>query len=338
MQYYNFKLIMDLIKKSDRVNIALGKFACQSSLSQWSKSPESLLNINGKKSGEFFFHTENEQHAWWQIDLDNIYPLSSIEVFNRGSAGSELADRANSMAVFISADGMQWEKIYSGGKSFGGSVDNNPLIISCLENTARFVRLQLQEKNFLHLEEVRIFTNSVNVIRRLHIGGKISREGWEVINALPGAHVDHLGNANDLSRFANNTFETLYASHVVEHLDYTKEMIHTLVEWHRVLRPNGIVMISVPDLEILSAMILNKQLTQKDRLMAMYMIFGGHTDEYDYHYVGLTEEFLGDYLSRAGFVNIERVNSFGLFNDCSELKHVGQAISLNMKASKPASN
>jgi predicted SAM-dependent methyltransferase len=97
-------------------------------------------------------------------------------------------------------------------------------------------------------------------------------------------------------------------------------------------------MISVPDLEVLSAMILDKQLTQKDRFMAMYMIFGGHIDEFDYHYVGLTEEFLGDFLSRAGFVNIERVNSFGLFNDCSELMHVGQAISLNMKACKATSN
>jgi tetratricopeptide (TPR) repeat protein/predicted SAM-dependent methyltransferase len=173
------------------------------------------------------------------------------------------------------------------------------------------------------------------VSRKLHIGGKLKRDGWEVINALPGSHVDHLGNANDLTKFADDTFDTLYASHVVEHFDYDKEILSTLVEWRRVLKPGGVIMISVPDLEVLSAMILNKKLTQKERFMAMRMIFGGHMDKYDYHYVGLTEEFLKDYLLRAGFVKIERLKSFGIFNDCSELKHVGQAISLNLKACNP---
>jgi len=55
--------------------------------------------------------------------------------------------------------------------------------------------------------------------RRLHIGGKIRSEGWEVLNANPASYVDHVGNAVDLSRFPDNTFTDIYASHVVEHLD-----------------------------------------------------------------------------------------------------------------------
>ncbi|MCX7169852.1 MAG: tetratricopeptide repeat protein, partial [Proteobacteria bacterium] len=57
-------------------------------------------------------------------------------------------------------------------------------------------------------------TASSTAVRRLHIGGKVRSEGWEVLNALPGPDVDHLGNANDLSRFADNSFDVIYASHV----------------------------------------------------------------------------------------------------------------------------
>jgi len=49
--------------------------------------------------------------------------------------------------------------------------------------------------------------------RKLHIGGKISAMGWEILNVLDGTNVDHTGDAVDLSRFADATFAELYASH-----------------------------------------------------------------------------------------------------------------------------
>jgi predicted O-linked N-acetylglucosamine transferase (SPINDLY family)/predicted SAM-dependent methyltransferase len=173
------------------------------------------------------------------------------------------------------------------------------------------------------------------VTRRLHLGGKVRSDGWEVLNALPGPNVDHLGNANDLSRFADHSFETVYASHLLEHLDYKEELQRTLLEWRRVLQPGGMVQISVPDLEVLAGLILNKQLTMPDRFMAMRMIFGGHMDAYDYHQVGLTAEFLSGFLLNAGFVDIQRVDRFGHFADTSDMVFAGQKISLNMQARKP---
>ena len=53
-------------------------------------------------------------------------------------------------------------------------------------------------------------------MRRLHIGGKIKIPGWEIIDVNPGPHVDHVGNAADLSRFESGTFSEIYASHVLE--------------------------------------------------------------------------------------------------------------------------
>ncbi len=58
----------------------------------------------------------------------------------------------------------------------------------------------------------------------MHIGGTVRTEGWEVFSIEDGPHVDHIGNAKDLSRFDNNTFIEIYASHVLEHFDYVDEI------------------------------------------------------------------------------------------------------------------
>jgi predicted SAM-dependent methyltransferase len=173
--------------------------------------------------------------------------------------------------------------------------------------------------------------------RKLHIGGKIRTEGWEVLDAIPADHVDHVGNANDLSRFADATFAEVYASHVVEHLDYKDELTKSLVEWRRVLAPGGAVLISVPDLDTLCQITLDKQqFSRPERYDVMRMMFGGHVDQFDYHVVGLNEEFLTSFLSDSGYVNIRRVPDLERFEDHSRLRVRGIPISLNMIANKPA--
>lgn len=175
-----------------------------------------------------------------------------------------------------------------------------------------------------------------SAIRRLHVGGQVKAEGWEVLNANPAPYVDHVCNANSLPQFEDNTFEAIYASHVVEHFDYIGELKRTLVEWHRVLTPGGKVFISVPDLDILCRMMLEKkQLDVNARFNVMRMMFGGHVDRYDYHVVGLNEEFLAGFLIGSGFINIKRVKNFGLFDDTSTMVFAGVPISLNVIAEKP---
>jgi predicted SAM-dependent methyltransferase len=178
--------------------------------------------------------------------------------------------------------------------------------------------------------------NTLPMPRRLHIGGQVKSSGWEVLNANPASYVDHVCNANDLSRFADDTFAEIYASHIVEHLDYIVELTNTLKEWNRVLVPGGKVLISVPDLDILAELLLSKdKLNFVERFFVMRMIFGSHKHKYDYHVVGLNEEFLAAFLVDSGYVNIMRVEEFGLFDDTSSMKYKGVAISLNVVAEKP---
>lgn len=172
--------------------------------------------------------------------------------------------------------------------------------------------------------------------RKLHIGGTTPAQGWEILNVLPGPHVDHLGNAGDLSRFPDCTFDDIYASHVVEHFDYRHDLPATLKEWLRVLIPSGKLYISVPDLDTLARLFIDKErLTADERFHVMRMMFGGHVDEHDYHNCGLNEEFLRTYLYNAGFVNIRRVDRFAIFADTSSMVFKGLSISLNLIAEKP---
>lgn len=171
--------------------------------------------------------------------------------------------------------------------------------------------------------------------RKLHIGGQVRAAGWEVLNAIPAPYVDHVGNANNLAQFADGTFAEIYASHVVEHLDYKNELITTLKEWCRVLEPGGRISISVPDMDALARLFLSDQLVAQERFFVMRMLFGGHIDKYDYHVVGLNEEFLSEFLELAGFGNIRRVNGFGIFHDASVGVYMGVPVSLNVIAEKP---
>lgn len=174
-------------------------------------------------------------------------------------------------------------------------------------------------------------------MRKLHIGGKVRLDGWEVLNAIPDACVDHVGDARDLSQFADNTFDEIYASHVVEHFDYFGELEHTLREWKRVLVPNGRLAISVPDLDILARLFVQTDaLSFNDRFLIMRMMFGGHVNEYDHHKAGLSQDLLTGFLMLAGFAGIERVAAFGICDDASSLKFRDVPISLNMIAMKPA--
>jgi len=177
-------------------------------------------------------------------------------------------------------------------------------------------------------------TNGPTPHRRLHIGGSEQKPGWEILDALPAPHVDHLGDARRLSAFQESTFAEVYASHVLEHFDYKEEILAVLREWHRVLQPGGTLYVSVPDLHTLCRLYLDPRLGPVDRFQVMRMIFGGHMDQYDYHLAGIEQAFLESCLARAGFVDLRRVQSFGIFADSSEGQLFDVPISLNMTARK----
>jgi len=169
---------------------------------------------------------------------------------------------------------------------------------------------------------------------RLHIGGLARRAGWKVLNIQPGPNVDYVGDVRDLSRFADQSFDMVYASHTLEHLGYRGDLQKALREVARILRPGGRFFVSVPDMTTLAWVFAQPEMTDENRYLIMRMMFGNQSDAHDFHYVGLWQGFLADLLGEAGFRAVYRVERFGLFRDDSETRVNDVLISLNVVAVK----
>jgi predicted SAM-dependent methyltransferase len=173
-------------------------------------------------------------------------------------------------------------------------------------------------------------------VTRLHIGGKQHHPDWKILDVEPRPEVDYVGNATNLSHFNNDSIDIIYASHVLEHFYYNldNELVNTLKEWYRVLKPGGKVLISVPDLKTLCWLYLHPNMMPIERHHLMRVIFGGQTNVYDIHKVGFDFEIMIMYLEEAGFTEYEQVSEFNLFDDCSRLRILDTLISLNVIAKK----
>ncbi len=169
-------------------------------------------------------------------------------------------------------------------------------------------------------------------LKKLHIGGQERRNGWSVVDVLPGACVDIVADCRNLP-LLDSTVAEIYASHVLEHLSYQGEVLAALREWHRVLVPAGLLRISVPDLPTLCRLYAEEN-NREIRFHLMRILYGGQTTPHDFHYTGFDWELLSQYLSEAQFSTMRTVRELGEFDDCSGLRIHGRPISLNIEARK----
>lgn len=95
--------------------------------------------------------------------------------------------------------------------------------------------------------------------------------------------------------------------------------------------PGGVLLVSVPDLTVLGRLFAETR-GLKTQFKLMRVVFGGHIDTNDFHKSGFSLQILIALLHNAGFCAINRVRSFGLFNDSSELEIAGTPVSLNLVA------
>lgn len=168
---------------------------------------------------------------------------------------------------------------------------------------------------------------------KLHIGGKEVKQGWKLLNIQSGPGVDYVADLSDLSQFPAESVGEVYASHVLEHIPQEK-VPATLSGVQRILIKGGLFKVAVPDLEALCRLMLEASAPYEVKFHVMRMMFGGQLDAHDFHYFGWTLEFMTRYLADAGFSQLRRVDSFGLFDDTSEFRPYGVSVSLNVIATK----
>lgn len=109
---------------------------------------------DGVKDGGTGFHTQQEDQPWWQVDLGKPYALDHALLYNREDCASRIAR----VKLLLSDDGQQWRQVWQNdGTVFHGAKDGKPCRVTLTGQTARFVRLQLPGRDFLHLDEVEVF-------------------------------------------------------------------------------------------------------------------------------------------------------------------------------------
>ncbi len=139
---------------------------------------------DGVKDGTWGFHTEESPEPWWQVDLGEAQAIDRVVVWNRPQA----AERAARLAVRVSDDGKRWRTVYQhDGSVFYGSTDRRPLELSLERTAARFVRIQLPGRGYLHLEEVEVF-GPREPARNLALGrpaDQVSVSQWSRDHVLP---------------------------------------------------------------------------------------------------------------------------------------------------------
>ncbi|KAG7381191.1 hypothetical protein PHYPSEUDO_006316 [Phytophthora pseudosyringae] len=211
-----------------------------------------------------------------------------------------------------------------------------PSIQSSVVGPRSFPVLSAKEDNHVEDEYVVRVQNALDAQQpiRLHIGGHVHSPDWWIVDANDGDIVDFVMYISNLYAFPDGSVDTIYSSHVLEHCThgFGHELERTLSEWHRVLRPGGQLLVSVPNLFALATLFINESIPHQHRVWIMTVMYGGQIDQYDLHKVGFDEAILVAYLTQAGFCDVTRHDDFGLFDDSSVLVIYDIPISLNIQA------
>jgi predicted SAM-dependent methyltransferase len=135
---------------------------------------------------------------------------------------------------------------------------------------------------------------------KLHLGcGERYIEGYVHIDAIKFPHVDHVYAVDSLPFIQDNTVDVIYNCHILEHF-HRCDVERVLREWKRVLKPNGILRISVPDMMGLC----EHYVKHRNLEDVVYSIFGGADYMYNFHYNAFDYQSLSDLLRRVGFKGI----------------------------------
>lgn len=177
---------------------------------------------------------------------------------------------------------------------------------------------------------------------KLHLGcGKRHIPGFVHIDAVDYPHVDHVASIDNLSFIPDGSVDLIYNCHVLEHFK-RREVGRVLTEWRRVLKPGGVLRISVPDFAQLCAVY-----QREGRIdLVVGALFGRQDYLYNIHYNVFDLASLTLDLEQAGFAAVRRYDwrqtEHAGVDDFSQAyiphmdKDRGTLISLNVECNKSA--
>ena len=174
---------------------------------------------------------------------------------------------------------------------------------------------------------------------KLHLGcGNTYLHGWVNVDIFSNVKADlHC----DITRlpYEKGTFDTIYASHVLEHV-HRHMVIATLQHWRELLKPNGVLRLAVPNFEA----VCKRYRATGDLPELMGLLYGGQNMTLNSHTIIFDEAYLTSLLIKAGFSAVAqwdwRLTEHSEHDDFSQsyLPHMdkenGMLMSLNIEAVK----
>ena len=172
-------------------------------------------------------------------------------------------------------------------------------------------------------------------MRYLHIGcgTNILPKPFENLDGREFEGVDHVSSASDLKQFDDETFDMVYASHILEHHP-RNEVESVLKEWVRVVKVDGIVRISVPSFK--SATQIYDKTGKLENIL--WPLSGGQTYDYEFHYCLFDERTLTALMKKCGLTAIHpwlytRTRHSDYWDFSQAVTH-GIQVSLNLEGRK----
>jgi uncharacterized protein (TIGR03437 family) len=133
-------------------NIALTGTATQSSTAFGGPANLGNNGVIAEPNG-YGQHTDLQANPWWQVDFGSTKTICEVRLYNRSDG---YYNRARTVRVLISTNGTDFEAVYShNGTSWGET--GAPLTVPVSSRSARYVRIQLTETEYLHMREIQVF-------------------------------------------------------------------------------------------------------------------------------------------------------------------------------------
>jgi hypothetical protein len=137
--------------------------------------------------------------------------------------------------------------------------------------------------------------------------------------------------------------EEIYACHVLEHFSHD-EIPVVLKRWFEVLKPGGVIRISVPDLDKIVSIYRDHwaHFQTKGHSPWIGLIYGGQTTPYDFHKTGFNFNWLSLLMEQQGFSGISEYPNEphflpGIVDASIDKKTFDRYISLNIIGKKGTS-
>jgi predicted SAM-dependent methyltransferase len=138
---------------------------------------------------------------------------------------------------------------------------------------------------------------------KLYIGSHDFRpDGYLTVDLDPNHKPDFVADAADLSIIPSESFDEVCASAILEHIAWPNGY-KALSEWARVLKPGGVLKVSVPDMRMLCALVA--QGDNPAHCIGMIYGTGRMHHPLEAHQYGYTRETLSEMLTVLGFADID---------------------------------